>query len=342
MTKKDDNACAEDIPPAFPPWMRAWDPHLAGEDENATFIAFRRRRKLYPPPLGGRIWRAMRSPLIELGFNSAVLALVLAAALFMPMTALIPLLGIAIVASVLSNYIAKPTYDPNALPDRLSGVLAEGPPHRQAVADVFLSGASNRELCMALYLEERDAAWRQHTAAGVIGCGILVLVFSLFGEPFSGPGFAFLCGLAALCWKGLEAASVAQLGRFGRRTLRTLARQWDSRSGLNFITREVVWIVRTDLIIGFLAGVMMLVLGVAAFALLHAAGALRGAGGELAVQDLGYPIPLLVGIGFCLLAFGLHIVSAVLRRRHLDAFERNLPIASEALGVFFERHFERV
>jgi len=330
------------IPPAFPLWMRAWDPYLAGEDENATFTAFRRRRKLYPPPLGGRIWRALRSPLIELGFNSTVLALALAAALFLPMTALIPLLGIAIVVSVLSNYIAKPTYDPNALPDRLSGVLTEGPPNRQAVADIYLAGASNRELCIALYLEDRDATWRQHTAAGVIGCGMLVLVYSFLGQPFSGPGFVFHCGLGVLCWKGLEAASVAHLGRFARRTLRTLSREWDSRSGLNFLTRELFWTVRTDLIMGVLAGLLMLVLGVAAFGLLHAAGAIRGTGSDFAISDLGYPIPVLAGIGFGLLAFGLHIVNTVLRRRHLAVFEQNLPIASEALGVFFARHFERV
>lgn len=321
--------------------MRAWDPFLAEEDTNATFIAFRRRRKLYPPPLGGRIWRAVSSPLIELGFNSAVLAVVLAAALFLPVSALFPLLGIAIVVGVLSNYISRPAYNANALPDRLAGVLVEGQPHRPAVADVFLAGASNRELCMALYLEERDTAWRHHTAAGLIGCAIVVLIFSFLTQPFSAPGFVFLAGLGMLCWKGLESASVAHLGRFARKRLRTLSHQWDSRSGFGYLTREVIWTVRTDLIIGFLAGVLILVLGIAAFALLNAAGALRGGGEEITLRDPGYPIPLLIGMGFCLFAFGLHIVSAVLRRRHVDAFERNLPVAARALEAFFERHFER-
>ncbi len=331
-----------DLPPAFPQWLRQWDPILAEEDENPLFEAFRRRRLVYPPPLARRIWTRIRLPMLEGAVNAFILLLAFYTAVALPPVWILPVIGLALAAGYATRTFGEQSAPPRSLVERIAPVLGHTGNPSQVLYDIALSGASAREMFTALYLERREEHWRREVLAVAIGTGAVIVVYSFMGEPFSPRGAAILIGVGLMAWKVLEALAVHAIDRFASDFAVRSIHIWRGDSMLTSGFAGMGGLMRFELAaVGPIAVVMAVLF--AAIVLI------RAAAGGIGVGNMGitgiefrshYPGEVLGGLFLAGSAFALHLYSAAERRRLIGQFNRRAAEAEGPLREFFYRSFE--
>ncbi len=331
-----------DLPPAFPQWLRDWDPILAEEDDNPLFEAFRRRRLVYPPPLARRLWTRLRLPLLEGTVNVMVLLLAFYTAMFLPAIWIVPVIGLALAAGYATRVFGDGGIPARTLVERIGPVLGTTGAPSQVLYDIALSGASTREMFTAIYLERREESWRREALAVSTVAGAVIAGYSFLSDPFRPAGVALLAGVALMAWKVLEAVTVAAMDRFASDAALRYIHIWRGDSiltsgfaGLGGQLRfEVLSVVPVAMVLSVMVLVVVLVR--------VAAGGFAGQGVGPTGMELGmnYPLEVLAGLVLAGSAFALHVYNSIERRRALAAFNRRAAEAAEPLREFLLRSFE--
>ncbi len=139
-------------PARFPAWQRRLDPTLAAEDANRLYNMFRIRRRDGP-------WSGLRTIVESLGVLVGILAAMIAVALvYRYVTPLVALMvffvGLAAPAAWLlaGNLRSRRS----ALPRRLWSVFSIRGYEPEGAEQIWLAGATGREIIEAIYLEKRE------------------------------------------------------------------------------------------------------------------------------------------------------------------------------------------
>lgn len=202
---------ARDLPPAFPGWLKRRFPALRGEETNALYQAFRRRRCLYRPGFRARLRALIHlrgivfvvqvaaifallvlAPLLFL-FRAGGLATGLLAILFWPIV-----IGTAILGMVLRNPRTRHG-DLAYLPTRVGEVFGDSGYRLQGAIDIWMCGFTGRDVAEAIFLENFERAWKPTIAA-------ILLTFGLVGAVTVGE---FRHAMDASSWSVLISAGAA-------------------------------------------------------------------------------------------------------------------------------------
>lgn len=166
----------------FPRWQADLDPALGGAHGNALFLAFRQRRQSGILRSMWILWNlrwmaalALLFALLYVGISTAWLPaffIFWGAALF---------LGLDI--PVLRDKLLRLRDRSNHMPRRVTGVFAPTGYKEKAAIDLWLAGASGREVLEAVYLERREG--NAASSAVVLGAVFILMCGHVWQVPFS-------------------------------------------------------------------------------------------------------------------------------------------------------------
>lgn len=326
-------------PPIFPRWMRAVDPVLEAEHDNALFEAFRLRRRVYKPRLRDRLrnratwlrWGGVAGALL------AVAALVVATLWLTQGAAIVLLVLFVAVASGLA--IRRPNRT-TLMPRRLAEVFSRGGIAIFAARDIYLMGVGGQKLAEAMYMELRE---RQVRLVQIVTVVLLVGIpfgswvsGQVFGYPYSFiglPGLAVLACSLFFLWAirrfliaaGMETArhevAVVRLGQ--------LAHDSDLRGYTEMVGRRTA-----EMIVFLVVGVAVLVYTLF-LATMAASFATGGGSGSVVMQHRLIVAICAVMVGWALVLWPL----AVVIERAMRAF---VPHAIHTAGVICDRGLARL
>jgi len=177
----------DDLPPAFPEWLKRRIPLLRAEETNVLLQTLRRRRELYPPSGLARFAghaNAVRGILWGLSIP-LLLGTVLAGGKFTRCVFLIVSISL-VVQSIPAAFGRFGKRDGAALPMTVSEVCGVFRSSRQAGLDLWLTGIRGRDVKEAIYLEAMSAAWKPtsiFSANVAFGPFYLIYPRESFGNP---------------------------------------------------------------------------------------------------------------------------------------------------------------
>lgn len=227
--------------PPFPRWLIRMDPALAAWETNALYEAFRRHRLRRPP-------RFLHRALVLMG--SALLACAALIGGYMAfftsfedsdMMMLLPPFLVAAYAGLLMALLPQaypffrrhPKEGREKLSTWVAGAFNISSVSRQATHDLWLAGATGREIAEAIQLEMREVGWRTQTVAAVLGF-LLVVLFGFVRLPM--PGFG---SIGAAVGSILHVATVLLAAALAARCLFTSSRV-NSPKALQ--ARKIAWL----------------------------------------------------------------------------------------------------
>lgn len=161
----------------FPGWLRRMDPTLVQAEASAVYHAFRLRRTEHSR---GSIVRRLRGSLGGAGFGSVgfIVAISVAAILILGCLA-IPL--IAVGGIFLSTAFQRKRRTAHVMPNRLGAVFAQHGFLQDAAVDVWMTGATGRDVLLAIYAEKREGR-------GLLGAFVLAVIFAIFASAYYAAG----------------------------------------------------------------------------------------------------------------------------------------------------------
>lgn len=206
-----------DPPPLFGSSLRLLDPTLAQEESSAIFMAFRRRRLQHGRSLTQRLADRQLGALLTLGilfgWGTALYpgALLFAVRELRPAVLLgvmVGIFGLAIWMIVIG--LRRRVGESTRLPGFLSSVMGMAECRPDQVRDLWLAGATGREMALALYLEAWED-WRRVVApVGLLVGGLCVRpLLALMATPTPA---AAAVGLTLVLAAALGIAAVVPLG----------------------------------------------------------------------------------------------------------------------------------
>ncbi len=194
----------DDLPPAFPEWLKRRIPLLRAEETNVLFQIFRRRRELYPPSGVAKYVRhvyTLRTIFWGLSIPLLVFAFIVPAPYSRyALIAWFTLLTIVILTGILARV---GTRNDSALPTTVTEVFGQHSIAKQAALDLWMTGFRGGDVLQAIYLEAVGARWKATLVASVIlSFSPYALIYPRdgFGNPFmfvfaifatSGAGYSF-------------------------------------------------------------------------------------------------------------------------------------------------------
>jgi hypothetical protein len=143
---------ARELPPRFGLLQRALDPTLAREDTSRLYNMFRARRRDHP----WGPWRTVAAAMAQVAGGVAAIAVVLVLAAFSPLLTLLGVLMLALVAPVVWISTGRLRLRHAVIPRRLGSVYALRGHEPDGAREIWLAGATGREVVEALYLEKRE------------------------------------------------------------------------------------------------------------------------------------------------------------------------------------------
>lgn len=223
------------LPKVFSDRARQCDRTLLAEDTNALFLAFRERRSFHAPPGAFRKladWFSNRSMGQLLGTIGAVLlaiVLIIAAGVF----------GAVLVAFLLSLGAVKARRRKIAggsMPMRIEHVFSRSGLRLEPAIDLYMTGATGREIAEAIYLEYRERTRRTRFLLGTIVSLPLLLVWlgMVLSTDFEGGAavaVSVLMGtITAFVWMLVRLAFASGIKRAHRFMYHTVLKSWDQRT----------------------------------------------------------------------------------------------------------------
>ncbi len=187
-------------PPAFPDWLRRFDPLLAAEDTNALYQAFRLRRTVHARPTMAAHLRTLWSWDIAshgIVLNFILLVLALALSRFIGLLA-IPALFVLLLFSYASFRVHR-RRTPH-LPLTVSQVFTRDGLHESAAREIWLAGFTGRDVLEAIYLEKREKPWNVLLGIWSLLLLVCLIVVTRDADIFSLGGFLFLGSFGFLAY----------------------------------------------------------------------------------------------------------------------------------------------
>jgi hypothetical protein len=191
----------DDLPPAFPEWLKRRIPLLRAEETNVLFQIFRRRRELYPPSGLARI-------LDLLPTCSVILWAVMFLAVVLPHIGdqfgsanisyyFFLLVAFLIIARRFNQFGARSDF---ALPTRVSEVFDFKRWRMLAARDLYLTGIQGRDVFEAVFLEAVSLRWKAAVFVSLVySCIPFLLIYprNNFGNPL-----LFVVACVTTLWAG--------------------------------------------------------------------------------------------------------------------------------------------
>jgi hypothetical protein len=251
----------DDLPPAFPEWLKRRIPLLRAEETNVLFQIFRRRRELYPPSGVARIldllpactvvcWAAMFLvvvlPHIGDQFSSADSSYYF-----------FVLVAFQIIARRFNQIGARNDF---ALPTKVSEVFAIKRWRVLAARDLYLTGIQGRDVFEAVFLEAISVRWKAMVFVSLVySCIPFLLIYprNNFGNPL-----LFVVACVTALWAGycFWRFTMAMLqGRIATNELEKRLNWWgDDLVEEKLISSATGWLGRLGVFFACLIGIIFL------------------------------------------------------------------------------------
>lgn len=307
---------------AFPEWLRRLDPMLNAEDSNAVFEAFRRRRKVHAR---GRFLTSLKysfagASVQQLALYGVVIVASVVAFAFLGCCA-IPIVAVAL--TIIGRSFQRGRVQKGVMPRRLEQVFSvSGFMETQAI-DLWLSGATGRDVLEALYLERRERNWLATILVMVLLGMVAVGIYLYLAKPWHIVGAMVVLSIVWITYELTWMLLVGGMGTLHENVLKNRVVSWGSASLVADTVLEILkrlgWIVVAFVVIGLVGGLVAFVATTIA--------AHEGGTGEY--RDEFVAISILV-----VLALVLHFIRIPLRNRYLAALLKLMDEGNYAFDRF--------